>query len=297
MDAHRIDVLDRADDDAVVRTVADHLHLEFLPAQHGLFDQHLGGGRGFQAARDDLLEFFAVVGDAAAGAAKREAGTDDGRQASGGKRGACFLERMRDGGAGRFDTDRGHGVAELQAVLGALDHLGAGADQFDVVACQRAVARKLHRGVERGLAAHGRQQRVGLLARDDALDDLGGDRLDVGGIGETGIGHDGGGIGVHQDDAIALGLQRLAGLRAGIVELAGLADDDGAGADDQDGGDVSAFGHGSTATAFRIVVPAVSRDPSKSAIRARIVIWRHALGVIETSLSSHRPRRALHRGR
>jgi hypothetical protein len=30
-------------------------------------------------------------------------------------------------------------------------------------------------------------------------------------------------------------LQRLAGLRAGIVELAGLADDDRAGADDEDG--------------------------------------------------------------
>ena len=35
--------------------------------------------------------------------------------------------------------------------------------------------------------------------------------------------------------AIALVLQRLAGLRAGIVELAGLADDDRPGADDQDG--------------------------------------------------------------
>ena len=138
VDAHRIDVLDRADDDAVVRAVADHLHLEFLPAEHGFFDQHLGGGRGFQAARDDLLEFLAVVGDAAAGAAQREAGADHGGQAGGGECGARFLERMRDGGARRFDADRGHGVAEFQAVLGAVDHLGAGADQFDAVACQRA---------------------------------------------------------------------------------------------------------------------------------------------------------------
>ena len=144
---------------------------------------------------------------------------------------------------GEFDADLGHRVAEFQTVLGAVDDLGAGADQFDVVACQCARLRKLHRGVERGLAAHGRQQRVGLFARDDAFDDLGGDRLDVGGVGQAGVGHDGGGIGVHQDDAIALGLQRLAGLCAGVVELAGLADDDRAGADDQDGGDVGAFGH------------------------------------------------------
>ena len=32
--AHRIEVLDRADDDAVVALVAHHLHLEFLPAEH-----------------------------------------------------------------------------------------------------------------------------------------------------------------------------------------------------------------------------------------------------------------------
>ena len=137
--------------------------------------------------------------------------------------------------AWRFDADRGHGVAEFQPILGAVDDVGAGADQFDVVARQHAGLRELHGGVERGLAAHGRQQCVGLLAGDDAFDDLRRDRLDVGGVGETGIGHDGGGIGVHQHDAIALGLQRLAGLRAGVVELAGLADDDRAGADDQDG--------------------------------------------------------------
>ena len=44
VDAHRIDVLDRTHDDAVVRMIADDLHLEFLPAQHGFFDQHFRGG-------------------------------------------------------------------------------------------------------------------------------------------------------------------------------------------------------------------------------------------------------------
>ena len=44
--------------------------------------------------------------------------------------------------------------------------------------------------------------------------------------------------------AVALLLQRLAGLGAGIVELAGLADDDRAGADDQDRVDVGALRHG-----------------------------------------------------
>ena len=37
--AHRVEVLDGADDDAVVGEVAHHLELEFLPAERALFDQ------------------------------------------------------------------------------------------------------------------------------------------------------------------------------------------------------------------------------------------------------------------
>ena len=50
MHAHRIDVFDRADDDAIVFLVAHHLHLELFPAQHRFFDQHFGGRRGVDAA-------------------------------------------------------------------------------------------------------------------------------------------------------------------------------------------------------------------------------------------------------
>ena len=41
VDAHRVEVLDRADDDDVVAPVADHLQLELVPAAHRLLDQHL----------------------------------------------------------------------------------------------------------------------------------------------------------------------------------------------------------------------------------------------------------------
>ena len=64
------------------------------------------------------------------------------------------------------------------------------------------------------------------LLHDDLGDDLGRDRLDIGPVRHVGIGHDGGGIGVDEDDPVALRAQRLAGLRPGIIELARLADDD-----------------------------------------------------------------------
>ena len=100
-----------------------------------------------------------------------------------------------------------------------------------------------HRRVERGLPAHGRQDGVRPLLLDDLGHHVGRDRLDIGRIGQPRIGHDRGRVGVHQDDAVALVLQRLAGLHAGIIELAGLADHDRAGADDEDALDVGALGH------------------------------------------------------
>jgi hypothetical protein len=54
----------------------------------------------------------------------------------------------------------------------------------------------------------------------------------VGAIGELRIGHDRGRIRVHEDDLVAFLAQRLAGLHAGIIELAALPDHDRAGADE-----------------------------------------------------------------
>ena len=143
-----------------------------------------------------------------------------------------------------LDADALHGLAEALAILRLLDHIGVGADHLDAMARENACARQLHGQVERRLAAQRRQQRVGPLLFDDALDHLRRERLDIGGIGQLGIGHDGGRVGVHQDHPVPLGLQCLAGLRAGVVELAGLSDHDGPGAEDEDGADVGSLGHG-----------------------------------------------------
>ena len=80
----------------------------------------------------------------------------------------------------------------------------------------------------------GRQQAVGLFAFEDALDRGDRDGLEVDDVGDAGVGHDRGRVRVEQDRPNALVAQRPAGLRAGVVELGGLADDDRAGADDQD---------------------------------------------------------------
>ena len=55
--------------------------------------------------------------------------------------------------------------------------------------------------------------------------------------------HDRGRVAVDQDHLEPFGAQRLARLRARVVELGGLADDDRPRADHEDAFDVSAFGH------------------------------------------------------
>ncbi len=314
MHPHGVDILDGADDDAVVVLVADDLHLVLLPAEHQFLDQHLAGRRGVEPALDDLQELLAVIGDAAAGAAEREGGPDDGRKADvlhglqrldqaflhiapparallprpvrleveqrPGARlalrglrldtGDLFLiglpvGPLQRGGVGeprarRLQPDLVHGLAEQLSVLGLVDHLGACTDHLDSERVQHARAVQAERGIERGLPAHRGQQRE--AARQDVpllLDDLGDhvrrDRLDIGGVGELRVGHDRGRVRIHQHDPVALVLERLAGLRARIVELARLADHDRPGAYDEDGLYVSAFRH-------RLVNVTLSAPPS-----------------------------------
>ena len=62
--------------------------------------------------------------------------------------------------------------------------------------------------------------------------------------GELRVGHDRRRVRVDEDDVEPLFAQRLRALRAGVVELAGLPDDDGARADEEDALEVGAAGHG-----------------------------------------------------
>ena len=112
------------------------------------------------------------------------------------------------------------------------------------MALEGAGAGELDGGVQGRLAAEGGQEGVGALALDHALDEVGGDGLDVGAVGEAGVGHDRGRVRVDEDDLEAFLLQDLAGLRARVVELTGLADDDRSGPDDEDAVNIGAFRHG-----------------------------------------------------
>ena len=78
MYTHRVDVLDRADDDAVVVAVAYHLNLILLPAEQRLLNQHLTYGGEAQAARNDLYKLLLRVSDPTTATTEGEGGANNG---------------------------------------------------------------------------------------------------------------------------------------------------------------------------------------------------------------------------
>ncbi len=234
--AHRVDVLDRADDDDVVVSVAHHLELELTPAEHRLLDQHLVDRARREALRDDPEQLGLGAPHAAPLAAQRERRPHDRRQLDLARRQAALDLRHRLDDHRPRHTQAGvlHRPPERLPVLGPVDRLVVGADQLDPEALQRAVVVKRLRQVERRLAAERRQQRVRALLLDDSRHRLRAQRLDVGAIGEFGIGHDRRRVGVHEHDLVAVLEQHLARLDPRVVELRGLPDHDGPRADQQD---------------------------------------------------------------
>ena len=249
MHTHGIEILNRADDDDVVSSVAHHLQLEFFPSQDRLFDESFVHRREVEAAGQHFAQLFAVVRDASAGAAEREGRTNDDRKSDlPGKLDPVFrvVDQRR---LGNIEADALHRIFEKQPVFRLLDRGNVRADQMHIVLFQHPAIRKFNGQVQRSLPANGRQHgkaRAGrhlALNTDDLFEILQRERLDVSAVGRLRIGHDGRRIRVGQHHFKALSLERLAGLRARVVELRRLPDDDGPGAEDEDLFDVSTFWH------------------------------------------------------
>ncbi len=234
VDAHRVEVLDRADDHDVVGVVAHDLELELVPAAHGLLDEHLADRALAQADLDLAVELLGRVREAAAVAAERERRSHDT-----GRREPGQLPEVGDDRGGRdaeaAALDR---LLEELAVLGPVDRVEPGADQVDAELVEDPRLGQLAREVERRLAAHRRQERVRPLAAENVGDAVEVERLEIRAVGEAGVGHDRGRVRVDDDGPVAVLAQHLQRLAARVVELGGLPDHDRAGADDADALDV-----------------------------------------------------------
>ena len=238
----RVDVLHRAHGDARVVGIAHHLVLDLLPADEAPFDHDLVDRTGAQAGTDPLPVGRFRLDDPAAGAAQREGRPNNGRQPD-------LLERHVRGvftlrGRQPFDyrarrvrlVDPIEQVAERLAILGHPDRLERRPEQADVVALEDTRLREGRGQVEGRLSAEAGKEAVRFLARNDGFDRFDGQRLEVDRVGDLRVGHDRGRVAVDEDRPDALRPEGAASLRAGVVELRRLADDDRPRPQDQDGG-------------------------------------------------------------
>ena len=129
-----------------------------------------------------------------------------------------------------------HDDSEIRKELNAIVDLGASVEDVFVTF-------QLQRTVQRGLAAHGRQHGIRALFFDNFTYHFPVNRLDVGRISHFRVGHDGRRVGVHQNNAVALFTQGFTGLRAGVVKLTRLTDNNRARAQNQDTFYVCTFWH------------------------------------------------------
>ena len=102
----------------------------------------------------------------------------------------------RDGHAGRLRLAYiRQQLAEQLPVFGGANRLQGGSQEPGAVPVQHPSLRHVHRQVQSGLAAEGRQNAIGPLPRDDGVHHLDGQGLDVDHVRYALVRHDGCGVG------------------------------------------------------------------------------------------------------
>ena len=214
MNADGVDILNEANGNNIVVSVAYDLKFKLFPAADAFLDQHLTNKACLQTAGAYYLQFIDIVYHAAACAAHSICGTQNNRIFQLFSYLYGFINGISDLASRHLDAKLLHGVLELDTVLTALDRVNLHADDLHVVLLQHACFTQLGAEVQTGLTAEVRQKCVRALFFDDLCEPVNVQRLDVGDVGNIGVRHDRRGVGIHQNDLIAKLTQSLARLGA-----------------------------------------------------------------------------------
>ncbi len=224
MHAHRIDIFHITYGNAVACAVPHHLILNLFPSCDAAFHQNLSHPGEPQTISQNLLQFNLVMGDTTAGATQCIGRAQHHRVSDLMRKRHAVLYILHHQGRRAGFPDLLHRLLEFQAVLRLADRLRRGAEQRNAMRGQKARFVQLHAQIKSGLSAHIRQQAVRLLLANDLLQHPGRQRFDIYLICNVTVGHDGGRIGVYQDNFHALLFQRAARLRPCIVKFRRLPD-------------------------------------------------------------------------
>ena len=226
MHAHRIQILDRANDHDVVGRVAHHLELEFLPSLDRLLDQHFVARRLFEPVRHLGAIFVELARDRSAGPAERSRRPNDQRDpSSSSTRSASAIEcAIAERGTSSpilsiafLNSSRSSAFLIASSFAPISSHLNRSSTPASASSIARfsAVCPPTV-----GSSASGRSRSMILRQHRHRH------RLDIGAIGQFRIGHDRRRIRIDENQPQPFLAQRLDRLRARVVELARLPDND-----------------------------------------------------------------------
>ncbi len=203
MDAHWVQIFNRADHHKIIYLVAQHFQLVFFPADQRFFHPGLLDGRGVQGFAHRLGELAGGMHPRSPTAAQCEGGAHQQRVPASFRQRLGLGQRVRRPAQWNGQPSGQQRVAEQGAVFGDANRVEPGPDQLDAVAGQNAVLAEFQRQVEPGLAADGGQHGVRPFLRDNGFQRLKRQRFDIGGFGQIRVGHDGGRVGIDQHHAAA----------------------------------------------------------------------------------------------
>ncbi len=226
MDAHGVEVLHPAHHDAVVHAIPDDLELDLAPALQVLLHQTLTDRTAGQSPGHGGGQFRLIAGDAASLAPQGVGRSHHEREIKLPGVRQRFRHRSRRP-AGRtgladFPQQRSKSITILAAADGGHGRSQQGDPEF----VQDPRFGQLHGEVEAHLSPERRQQSLRALAPQDHLGHGRFEGFQVDTVGHGRVGHDGGRVGVHQDDLDTQFSQRPASLASRVIELRRLTNDD-----------------------------------------------------------------------
>ena len=227
--AHRIDVFHITHSDTVSRTVPHDLVFDFLPARDTALHQHLPHSGKTQAVLQNFLQLRLVPGNSAPGTAQGIRRPEHHGISYGIGKGNALLHGFHHHGRRAGLPDSLHQVFEFLPSLRIAYGGRAGSQKGYAMGGKKARFLQFHPQVQSRLASQGRQNTVRFFLFYDLLQHLHGQGLNIYFIRDILVRHDGGRVGIHQNNLHTLFFQGTAGLGSRIVELCRLTDDNGPG--------------------------------------------------------------------
>src|ERR1051326_6294970 len=167
MHAHRIKILDRANDYNIVMQIPHGLEFELLPSDNRLLDENGMDRTQIETTLDDTFEFLTIKRDAAPCAAQRERRPDHDRKTKDLHNPLCLSNVGDDFASRSRKTDPHHGLFEKKTIFGHLHGIGLRTDHLDVVFVKNTALVEFDGNISGGLTSYRRQQSIRSFAFDD----------------------------------------------------------------------------------------------------------------------------------